>query len=67
MKIEGYKMPKSSFLSMEKDMAIISNELLKNTRLKKLLHYYDYQVLILFFHYLILLHKRDYAVHFGFV
>lgn len=39
MKIENYRMPKSSFLSMEKDMMIISSWILKNQRLKKLLHY----------------------------
>lgn len=39
MKIEGYKEPKSSFLSMEKDMGIIVNRLLKNDRLKRLLFY----------------------------
>ena len=39
MKIENYRMPKSSFLSMEKDLMIITNLMLKNQRLKKLLHY----------------------------
>lgn len=39
MKIESYKFPQSSFLSMEKDMTIITNQLLKNDRLKKLLYY----------------------------
>ena len=39
MKIENYTYPKSSFLSMEKDMEIIINTLMKNERLKKLLHY----------------------------
>ena len=39
MKIESYTYPKSSFLSMEKDMEIIINTLMKNERLKKLLHY----------------------------
>lgn len=37
MKIESYKMPKSSFLSMEKDLATISNLILKNKRIQKLL------------------------------
>ena len=32
-------LPKSSFLAMEKDLALITNLLLKNQRLKKLLHY----------------------------
>lgn len=32
-------MPKSSFLSMEKDMHLISNMLLRNNRLKKMLYY----------------------------
>ena len=31
--------PKSSFLSMEKDMHLILNMMLKNPRLKKLLYY----------------------------
>ena len=39
MKIESYKYPKSSFLSTEKDMNIIVNCILKNERLKKMLHY----------------------------
>lgn len=39
MKIESYRMPKSSFLSMEKDMGIITDLILKNKRLKKLLYY----------------------------
>lgn len=39
MKIEGYHIPKSSFLSMEKDTGIIVDQILKNNRLKKLLYY----------------------------
>ena len=39
MKIETYKFPKSSFLSVEKDLSIIVDYLLKNERLKKLLFY----------------------------
>ena len=39
MKIETYKYPKSSFLSMEKDMRIIVDKIMKNERLKKLLVY----------------------------
>lgn len=39
MKIETYKYPHSSFLSVEKDMAIIIDYFLKNERLKKLLFY----------------------------
>lgn len=39
MKIDGLKLPKSSFLSMEKDMNLIVNKMLKNERLKRLLHY----------------------------
>ena len=39
MKIESYRQPKSSFLSMEKDMGIISELILKNKRLAKLLYY----------------------------
>ena len=37
MKIETYKFPKSSFLSVEKDLSIITNLILKNNNLKKLL------------------------------
>ena len=39
MKITSYREPKSSFLSVEKDMSIITNMILKNDNLKKLLHY----------------------------
>lgn len=39
MKIVNYEYPHSSFLSVEKDMEIITNNFLKNERLKKLLHY----------------------------
>lgn len=39
MKIEGYHIPRSSFLSMEKDTGIIVDQILKNNRLKKLLYY----------------------------
>lgn len=39
MIIDRNPMPKSSFLSLEKDMHLISNMLLKNPRLKKLLFY----------------------------
>ena len=39
MRIENYQFPKSSFLSVDKDMMIISEWMLKNNRLKKLLHY----------------------------
>lgn len=39
MKIESYSYPQSSFLSVEKDLTIITNHLLKNDRLKKLLYY----------------------------
>ena len=39
MRIEGNLQPKSSFLSMEKDASLISNMLLRNERLKKLLYY----------------------------
>lgn len=41
MKIQKYKFPESSFLSMEKDTAIIISEILKNENLKKLLFYPD--------------------------
>lgn len=39
MKVEGYAIPKSSFLSVEKDMGIITKQLLGNPRLKRLLYY----------------------------
>ena len=39
MIIDKNPMPKSSFLSIEKDMHLISNMLLKNSRLKKMLYY----------------------------
>ena len=39
MKIQSYQYPKSSFLSMEKDMRIIVDTIMKNERLKKLLFY----------------------------
>lgn len=39
MKIENYHQPKSSFLSVEKDLSIIVNKILSNENLKKLLYY----------------------------
>ena len=39
MKIQNYVYPKSSFLSAEKDMNIIVDRMMKNDRLKKMLHY----------------------------
>ena len=39
MKIDGFKQPKSNFLSVEKDASIILNSMLKNERLKRLLYY----------------------------
>ena len=42
MKIQNYTFPKSSFLSLDKDIEILVNLFLKNERLKKLL-YYDTQ------------------------
>ena len=39
MIIDKNPLPKSSFLSIEKDMHLISNMLLKNNRLKKMLYY----------------------------
>lgn len=39
MKIVNYQFPKSSFLSIEKDLELITNAMLKNQRFKKLLHY----------------------------
>ena len=39
MKINKDPQPKSSFLSMEKDMHLITNMMLRNPRLKKMLYY----------------------------
>ena len=39
MRIDKVLTPKSSFLSVEKDMGIIITELLKNERLKRLLYH----------------------------
>lgn len=39
MKIESYSFPKSSFLSLDKDMEILVNHFIKNDRLMKLLYY----------------------------
>ena len=39
MKKEVYTYPKSSFLSMEKDLNLIVNMIMKNERLKKMLYY----------------------------
>ena len=39
MKIQSYTYPKSSFLSLEKDMNIIVDCIMKNERLKKMLYY----------------------------
>ena len=41
MKREVYSYPKSSFLSVEKDMSLIVDMIMKNERLKKMLHYTD--------------------------
>ena len=39
MKIQTYTYPESSFLSLEKDMSIIVDMIMKNNRLKKMLYY----------------------------
>ena len=39
MKVENYKIPHSSFLSMEKDLNQITGAMLRNKNLKKLLYY----------------------------
>lgn len=39
MKLENYKIPHSSFLSVEKDLGIVTNMILKNDNIKKLLYY----------------------------
>ncbi len=45
MKREVYSYPKSSFLSMEKDLRMIVDMVMKNERLKKLLYYTDKKAL----------------------
>ena len=39
MRIQNYERPQSSFLSVEKDMGIIIDNILKNPRLQRLLYY----------------------------
>lgn len=39
MKIDNIKLPKSSFLSVEKNLSLIIDKILSNNRLKKLLYY----------------------------
>ena len=39
MKIVNYEFPKSSFLSIQYDLEIITNKMMKNERLKRLLYY----------------------------
>ena len=39
MRLHTYKLPESSFLSLEKDMNIIVDMIIKNDRLKKMLYY----------------------------
>jgi hypothetical protein len=39
MKIQNYSYPKSSFLSLEKDLGILVSLFMKNERLKKLIYY----------------------------
>lgn len=39
MKVVNYEQPKSSFLSIEKDLDIIINKFFQNTRLQRLLYY----------------------------
>ena len=39
MIINNYFPAKSSFLSIEKDLGIITDQIIQNNRLKKLLHY----------------------------
>ena len=41
MKITGYLQPKSSFLSVEKDMELLINKIFANQRLQKYLYYTD--------------------------
>lgn len=39
MKIERYKYPKSSFLSVDKDLSLITDKIMENERLQRLLYY----------------------------
>ena len=39
MRVTNYRVPRSSFLSMDKDLGLIIDGCLKNNNLKKLLHY----------------------------
>ena len=39
MRIDGVKRPKSSFLSVEKDMELVAGELVENERFKRLVFY----------------------------
>ena len=39
MRVENYQFPKSSFLSVDKDMSLITDLFMMNDRVKKLLHY----------------------------
>ena len=39
MKINNYEFPKTSFLSIQKDLGLIVDKILKNERLKRLLYY----------------------------
>ena len=39
MRIVNYQFPKSAFLSVEKDLEIITGQMLKNDRFKRLLYY----------------------------
>jgi hypothetical protein len=39
MRIDNYERPHSSFLSVEKDMSIIIDKILKNPRIQRLLYY----------------------------
>lgn len=41
MKVNGYLTPKSSFLSVDKDMELLINKMLANKRLQKYLYYTD--------------------------
>ncbi len=39
MRVDNYKRPQASFLSIEKDMSIIVDKVLKNPRIQRLLYY----------------------------
>ncbi len=48
MKIVSYEFPKSSFLSVDKDLGTIANMIMKNDVIQKLLYYTTENALVMF-------------------